>query len=159
MAPTTPLTASNVAIATPNGGVSAPTDYTIVSGDVSAGLSIPASLFAGAIATLPYGQAGFLPERLRIIVKTTTTGTAFSIVVKATATRTDIPGEPPFSPAANAGDITKNVNTVGVYYLGPFTSGRVMQPDMSLLLNFTGTLGVTTIALLVDPYAPAGPRG
>jgi hypothetical protein len=159
MAPTTPLVAANVALSVPNGGVAAPTDYTIVAGDVSAGLSIPASLFAGAISALPYGQAGFLTERMKIVVKTTTAGTAFSIVVKATGSRTDLPGEPPSFPSANAGDITKNVNTIGVYYLGGFTSGRVMQADMSLLLSFTGTLGVTTIALLIDPYAPAGPRG
>lgn len=160
MSPTTPLVAANVALLVPNGKASAPTDYTIVSGDVSAGLSIPASLFASPGQTgLAYKQAGFLPERLRIVVKTTTAGTAFSIVVKAMASRTDIPGEPPAFPSANAGDITVNVNTIGVYYLGAFTSGRVLQPDGSLLLNFTGTLGVTTIALLNDPYAPAGPRG
>jgi hypothetical protein len=159
MSPTTPLVAANVARSVPNGSVAAPTDYTIVAGDVSNGLSIPASLFAGAISGSQYGQAGALPERMKIVVKTTTAGTAFSIVVKATASRTDIPGEPPSFPQANAGDITVNVNTVGVYYLGAFTSGRVMQPDMSLLLNFTGTLGVTTIALIIDPYTPAGPRG
>lgn len=159
MSPTTPLLAANIATATPNAMVSAPTDYTIVSGDVSAGLSIPASLFSGANSGMAYKQAGFLPERIRLLVKTTTAGTAFSIVVKATQPQTDVPKEAVPFPLANAGDLTFNVNTIGVYYLGPFTSAQVMQPDGSLLLNFTGTLGVTTIAVLNNSYAPAGPRG
>ena len=92
-------------------------------------------------------------------MKTTTAGTAFTVVVKASASRTDIPGEPPSYPSANSGDITLNVNAVGQYMLGEFTSGQVKQPDGSILLNFTGTLGVTTIAILNGPYAPAGPRG
>jgi hypothetical protein len=92
-------------------------------------------------------------------VNTTTAGTAFSIVVKATQPQTDVPHEAVPFPSANAGDLTFNVNTVGVYYLGPFTSAQIMQPDGSILLNFTGTLGVTTIAILNQAYAPAGPRG
>jgi len=159
MTATTPLVAANVALTVPNGMVSAPTDYTIVSGDVSNGLRIPASLFAGALSGLPYGQAGFVPERLKLIVKTTVAGTAFSIVVKASISRTDIPGEPPSYPSANTGDLTVNVNATGTYYIGEFTSGRFKQPDGSLLLNFTGTLGTTTLAVLNGPYAPAGPRG
>ena len=159
MTATTPLVAANVALTVPNGMVAMPTDYTIVSGDVTNGLRIPASLFAGALSGLPYGQAGFVPERLKILVKTTTAGTAFSIVVKASISRTDIPGEPPSYPSANAGDLALNVNAVGQYMFGEFTSGRFKQPDGSLLLNFTGTLGVTTIAVLNGPYAPAGPRG
>lgn len=159
MAPTTPLTSSNVALEVINGGVGAPTAYSIVAGDVTNGLSIPASLFTGAISGASYGQNGFLPEHLTLIVNTTTAGTAFSVVVKATQATTDVPNTKPPFPAANQGDITVNVNTVGTYYLGSFTSGRVLQPDGSLLLNFTGTLGVTTLAVLLSPYAAAGPRG
>jgi len=159
MAPTTPLGASNIATCSPNGSIGAPTAYSLQAGDVSNGLSIPASLFSGINSGQNYGQAGFLTERIRIIVNTTTAGTAFSIVVKATQPQTDVPHEATPFPSANAGDLTFNVNTVGVYYLGPFTSARVMQPDGSLLLNFTGTLGVTTIAVLNQSYAAAGPRG
>lgn len=159
MVATTPLLAANVARTVPNGFVLAPTDYTIVAGDVTNGLRIPASLFAGALTGLPYGQAGFVPERLKLIVKTTTPGAAFTVVVKASISRTDISGEPPSYPSANTGDITVNVNANGTYYLGEFTSGQVKQPDGSILLNFTGTLGVTTIAVLNGPYGPAGPRG
>lgn len=156
--PNTPLTSSNVAVAVPNGLVLAPTDYTIVSGDVTNGIKIPASLFAG-LGALPYGQAGFVPERLKIVAKTTAAGTNFKLIVKATQPDTDVANLLPFSPAANAGDITFDLSTTGTRYLGSFTSGRVMQPDGSLLINFSGTLGTTTIALLLDPYGPAGPRG
>jgi len=159
MAPTTPLAAANVALMTPNGAVAAPTDYSLVAGDVSNGLSIPASLFAGAISGLPYGQSGFLPEHLRLIVKTTTPGTNFKVIVKATQPRTDIANQFPFTPQANTGDLTVDVSSNATRYFGVFTSGRFLQPDGSILLNFSGTLGVTTLALLMDPYAPAGPRG
>jgi hypothetical protein len=159
MTATTPLGASNVATSAANGSIGAPTAYSLVAGDISAGLSIPASLFSGINSGLNYKQAGFLPERIRLVVNTTTAGTAFSIVVKATQPQTDVPREAVPFPSANAGDLTFNVNTTGVYYLGPFTSAQVMQPDGSLLLNFTGTLGVTTIAVLNLAYAAAGPRG
>jgi len=159
MAPTTPLVAANVATSTVNGMASAPTDYTIVAGDVTNGLSIPASLFSGANSGLNYGATGFVLERLDFLVKTTTAGTAFSIVVKTTQPQTDVANEAPPFPLANAGDVTFNVNTIGVYYIGPLASGRFLQPDGSILLNFTGTLGVTTIAILNNTYAAAGPRG
>jgi hypothetical protein len=159
MAPTTPLVAANVAQLVNNGSVQPATAYSLVAGDVSNGLSIPQSLFAGSLSGGSYGQATFLPERIALVVNTTTAGTAFSVVVKATQPLTDVPNEAPVFPSANTGDITVNVNTVGTYYLGPFTSGRVLQPDGSLLLNFTGTLGVTTLWVLMEPYAPAGTRG
>lgn len=159
MAPTTPLVAANVSTGSVNGMASAPTDYTIVAGDVTNGLSIPASLFSGANSGANYGATGFVLERLDFIVKTTTAGTGFSIVVKATQPLTDVANEAPVFPLANAGDATFNVNTIGVYYIGNLASGRFLQPDGSILLNFTGTLGVTTIAILNSPYAPAGPRG
>jgi hypothetical protein len=158
-APNTPLTSANVAIGVPNGLVAAPTDYTIVSGDVSNGISIPASLFAGAISGLPFGQAGFMPEHLRIIAKTTAAGTNFKMIIKATQPRSDISNQLPFSPLANQGDLSFDLSTTGTRYIGEFTSGRVLQADGSLLINFSGTLGTTTIALLLDPYAPIGPRG
>lgn len=157
--PNTPLTSANIALSVPNGAVAAPTDYTIVSGDVSNGISIPASVFAGAIDGQDFEQPGFLPERFRFVVKTTSTGTNFKVIVKATQPRTDILNQLPFSPAANAGDITVDCSAVGVKYLGPFTSGRVQQSDGSMLVNFAGTLGTTTIAIVADPYAPVGPRG
>lgn len=159
MAPTTPLTSSNVMLGAPNGIAAAPTDYTLVSGDVSAGLSIPASLFASPISGLAFSQAGFLPEKLRLLIKTTVAGTAFKIVVKAGQPKSDVPNLLPASPQANLGDLTLDVNATGTRYAGPFGSGRFLQPDGSLLLNFTGTLGTTTIAVLLDPYAPVGPRG
>src|SRR5882724_3842369 len=123
MTANTPLVAANVARTVPNGMVAMPTDYTILAGDVTNGLRIPAPLFAGTLSGLPYGQAGFVPERLKILVKTTNAGTAFSIVIKASISRTDITGEPPSYPSANTGDITNNVNTVGQYMLGEYTSG------------------------------------
>lgn len=156
--PNTPLTSSNVAVTVPNGLVVAAADYTIVSGDVTNGISIPASLFSG-LGVLPFGQAGFLPERLKIVAKTTVAGTNFKLIVKATQPTTDVANQLPFSPAANAGDIVYDLSTTATRFLGSFTSGRVVQPDGSLLINFSGTLGTTTIALLVDPYGPAGPRG
>jgi hypothetical protein len=158
-APNTPLVAANVALLTSNSMSSAPTDYTILSGDVSNGISIPASLFAAAISGLPFGQTGFLPEKLRIVAKTTGAGTNFKLIVKATQPRTDIANQLPFTPAANAGDLTFDLSTTGTRYIGNFGSGRVLQADGSLLINFSGTLGTTTIALLLDAYAPAGPRG
>lgn len=161
MAPTTPLAAGNVALTVPNGMVAAPTDYTLVSGDVSNGLSIPASLFsvANSISGLAFGQSGFLPEKFRIVVKTTVAGTNFKVIVKATQPRTDIANQLPFTPAANTGDASFDVSTTGTRYIGPFASGRLIQSDGSILLNFSGTLGTTTIAVLLDPYAPVGPRG
>lgn len=159
MAPTTPLTSANVALMTPNGISAAPTDYTLVSGDVSNGLSIPASLFASPISGLAFGQSGFLPEKLRLVIKTTVAGTAFKVVVKASQPKSDVPNLLSASPQANLGDLTLDVNATGTRYAGPFNSGRFLQPDGSLLLNFTGTLGTTTIAVLLDPYAPVGPRG
>jgi len=159
MAPTTPLTSSNVARKSINGMVSAATAYSIQAGDVSAGLSIPQSLFAGSISGLNFGQAGFVMERIDLVVATTTAGTGFSIVVKATQPQTDVGKQHSPFPLSNQGDVTLNVNTVGNYYIGPLTSNRFSQPDGSLLLNFSGTLGVTTFWVLVSPWAPAGPRG
>lgn len=159
MAPTTPLTSPNVAMKAVNGSVAAPTGYTIVAGDVTNGLSIPQSLFAGAISGLNFGQAGFVLERLELVVVTSVAGTAFSVVVKSTQKQTDVANEAPPFPLSNAGDATFNVNATGTYYLGPFTSGRFLQPDGSLLLNFTGTLGTSTLAIVSNPYAAAGPRG
>ena len=156
--PNTPLTSSNVAVSVPNGAVAAPTDYTIVSGDVTNGISIPPSLFSG-LGVMPYGQAGALPERFRLVVKTTGAGTNFKVIVKATQPRSDIANQLPFTPAANAGDISVDCSAVGTKYLGPFTSGRVQQSDGSMLINFSGTLGTTTLAIVADPYGPAGPRG
>lgn len=161
MAPTTPLAAANVALTVPNGSVVAPTDYTLVSGDISNGLSIPASLFsvANSICGLAFGQSGFLPEKLRLVVKTTVAGTNLKLIVKASAAKTDVLNQLPSSPQANIGDQTVDISTTGTRYFGPFNSGRFLQPDGSLLLNFSGTLGTSTIAVLLDPYAPVGPRG
>lgn len=158
-APNTPLVAANVAVRVSNGMVAAPTDYTIVSGDVTNGISIPASLFAGAASGMPFGQSGALPEKITLVVKTTAAGTNFKVILKATQPRTDIANQLPFTPAANAGDASFDVSTTGTRYIGEFTSGRFQQSDGSLLINFSGTLGTTTIAILLDPYAPAGPRG
>lgn len=157
--PNTPLVAANVALSVPNGLVLAPTDYTIVAGDVTNGISIPASLFAGAISGLNFGQSGFISEHLRIIAKTTVAGTNFKLIMKATQPRTDIANQLPFSPSANLGDASYDLSATGTRYLGVFSSGRFTQPDGSLLINFSGTLGTTTIAVLLDPYAPVGPRG
>ena len=155
----TPITAPNIATSTVNGMVSAPTDYNITGSDYTNGISVPLSIFSGVNSGLNYGVAGFLLERIEIVVKTTVSGTAFSIVVKATQPQTDIANEAVPFPLANAGDATFNVNATGTYYIYPLASGRFTQPDGSLLLNFTGTLGTTTIAFLNRPYAPAGPRG
>lgn len=156
--PNTPLTSANVARRNINGVVTAATPYTIVSGDVTNGISIPQSLFTGSISGLNFKQSGFVLERTMLIFNTTTAGTSFNVVVKATQPMTDVPNEHLVFPAANAGDVTLNVNAVGTYYVGPLTSGRLSQPDQSLLLNFTGTLGVTTLWVLTDPWASAGPR-
>jgi hypothetical protein len=152
----TTITAAAFAVETNNGVTTPPTPYSIQSGDVSGGMRIPASFFTTAA---PYGQNGFLPEKLRLFVVTATAGTNFSVIIKASQPTSDIPNEAPFTPAANAGDLTFNVNTVGTYFLGPFTSGRVLQPDGSMLLNFSGTLGVTSIYGYVGSYYPAGGRG
>lgn len=152
------LASANVGVQ-PNNGMlttSGITAHSIVAGDVTNGLSLPASVVAGALS---YGQAGFVPEQVTFVVQTTTAGTAFSVVVKATQATTDVPNSAPPFPSANAGDRTFNVNAIGTYNLGPFTSAQSMQPDGSMLLNFTGTLGVTTIYVIVEQYFPAGPRG
>lgn len=152
----TTITSAAFAVETNNGVTTPPTPYSIQSADVSAGIRIPASFFTAAAS---FGQAGFLPEKLRLFVVTATAGTLFSVIVKATQPTTDVPNEAPPYPLSNAGDLPFNVNTVGTYMIGPFTSGRVLQPDGSILLNFSGTLGATTIAGYVGTYAPAGPRG
>lgn len=159
MAANTPLTSSNVALKNNNGVVGAATAYSIQAGDVTNGISIPQSLFSGAISGLNFGATGYVLERLTLVVNTTTAGTAFSVVVKATQPQTDVANEAPPFPLSNAGDVTLNVNALGAYYIGPLSSGRFSQPDQSLLLNFSGTLGVTTLWVLLDPWAPAGPRG
>jgi hypothetical protein len=159
MAPTTPLVAANIALTVPNGSVAAPTDYTLVSGDISNGLSVPASLFAAPISGLAFGQAGFLPEKFRLIVKTTVAGTNLKLIIKAAQPKSDVPNIFPASPQANLGDVTIDISSTGTRYIGPFGSARLLQPDGSLLFNFSGTLGTSTIAVLLDPYAPVGPRG
>lgn len=157
--PNTPLTSANVARRNINGVVTAATPYTIVSGDVTNGISIPQSLFTGSISGLNFKQSGFVLERMDLVVTTTTAGTNFSVVVKATQAQTDVPNQHVSFPSANAGDATLTVNATGTYYIGPLSSGRFAQPDQSLLLNFSGTLGVTTLWVLLSPWAPAGPRG
>lgn len=152
----TVITSAAFAVETNNGVTTPPTPYSIQSADVSGGIRIPASFFTTAAS---FGQAGFLPEKLRLFIVTGTAGTSFTVIVKASQPTTDVPNEAPFTPLAAAGDLSFNVNTVGTYMLGPFTSGRVLQPDGSILLNFSGTLGVTSIAGYVGSYAPAGPRG
>jgi hypothetical protein len=132
-----------------------PTPYSITGTDVTNGISIPPSFFTA----LNYGQAGFVPERLTLFFNTTTAGTAFNAVIKATQPTTDVPNVPPPFPLANAGDLTLNINAINTYVIGGLTSGRLSQPDGSILIKFTGTLGVTTMYGLLDPYAPAGPRG
>lgn len=159
MAPTTPLTTANIAQQTVNGMTAAATPYTILSGDVTNGLSIPQSLFTGAFSGLNFGQPGFVLERIELVIATTVAGTAFNVVVKATQKQTDVPNEAPPFPLSNLGDASYNVNATGTYYIGPLTSGRFSQPDQSLLLNFTGTLGTTTLWVLSAPWAPPGPRG
>lgn len=150
------LPSSAVVVTSNNGSVPAPTAYTIVSGDVTNGLALLPATVTGA---LPYGQSGFVAERVTFVVNTTTAGTGFSVVVEPTASAADGLNDPPAFPSANAGPMTVNVNTVGTYLIGPLTSGRFQQQDGSILLTFTGTLGATTIYAIVEPYAPAGPRG
>lgn len=151
------ISAAAFVVQVPNGSVAGPTPYSIVAGDVSGGISIPKSFFT---TVMPYGQTGFLPERLTLILTTTTPGTTFKAILKATKAATDTTiGLPVAFPAANAGDLTVDVSANGSYVMGPFTSNRFEQLDGSLLINFSGTLGVTTIAGYVTPYAPAGPRG
>jgi len=157
--PNTPLTSANVARRVPNGVVAAATPYSIQASDVTNGISIPQSLFSGNISGLNFKQTGFVLERIDLVVATTTAGTNFSFVVKATQAQTDVPNEHIPFPSANAGDVTLNVNATGTYYISQLTSARFSQPDQSLLLNFSGTLGVTTFWVLVSPWAPAGPRG
>jgi hypothetical protein len=149
------IAAANFALTPANAASVMPTPYTITGTDVTNGISIPPSFFTA----LNYGQSGFVPERLSLFFNTTTAGTAFSVIVKATKATTDVPNVPPPFPLANAGDLTVNVNAINTYVIGGLTSGRFSQPDGSILINFSGTLGVTTMYGLLDPYAPAGPRG
>ncbi|HEY1820415.1 MAG TPA: hypothetical protein VGG83_10830 [Trebonia sp.] len=152
------ISAAAFAVENNNGNTTPPTPYTILSGDVSGGIRIPASFFTGTVAA-PYGQPGFLPEKLRLFFVTSAAGTNFTVVVKASQPTTDVPNEAPFTPAANSGDFPLNINTAATYFVGPLTSGRFLQPDGSVLLNFTGTLGTTTVYGYVGSYYPAGPRG
>lgn len=154
----TQLTSANVGVQPNNGALvtSSITAHTITSTDVSNGLQLPASAVTGALS---YGQAGFVAEQVTFVFNTTVTGTAFSVVFKATIATTDVPNSAPPFPAANQGDATFNINTVGVYNIGPLTSARLMQPDGSILLAFTGTLSTTTVYAIVEQYFPAGPRG
>lgn len=152
------LTSANVGVQPNNGALvtSSITAHTIVTSDVTNGLSLPAAAVTGAAS---YGQAGFVPEQVTFVINTTVAGTSFSVVVMNTQATTDVPNSAPPFPSANAGSLTVNVNTVGIYNLGNFTSGRFEQPDGSILLNFSGTLGTTTIYVVVEQYFPAGPRG
>lgn len=152
------LVAANVGVQ-PNNGMlttSGITPHTIVAGDVTNGLSLPAAAVTGALS---YGQAGFVPEQVTFVFNTTVAGTAFNAVAKATIATTDVPNSAPPFPSANQGDAAFNINAIGVYNIGPFTSARFMQPDGSFLFNFTGTLGTTTVYAIVEAYYPAGPRG
>lgn len=152
------LVAANVGVQPNNGSLttSGITVHTIVAGDVTNGLSLPAAAVTGALS---YGQSGFVPEQVTFVFNTTVAGTAFSAVAKATIATTDVPNSAPPFPSANQGDATFNINAIGVYNIGPFTSARFMQPDGSFLFNFTGTLGTTTVYAIVEAYYPAGPRG
>lgn len=152
------LASANVGVQPNNGSLttSGITAHSIVAGDVTNGLSLPASAVTGALS---YGQTGFVAEQVTFVFNTTTAGTAFSVVFKATQATTDVPNSAPPFPSANAGDATFNINAIGTYNVGPLTSARFMQPDGSILLNFTGTLGVTTVYVIVEQYFPAGPRG
>lgn len=150
------ISSAAFAVTVPNGLTTPPTAYSITSGDVSAGISIPPSFFTTAAS---YGQSGFLPEKLFLFFVTTTPGTSFKAIIKATIATTDVPNSAPPFPLANAGDLTLNINANGTYPVFGLTSGRFMQPDGSILINFSGTVGVTTLAGYVQPYAPLGPRG
>lgn len=152
------LTSAAVGVQPNNGSLvtSSITPHTIVAGDVTNGLSLPAAAVTGALS---YGQVGFVAEQVTFVFNTSVAGTAFSVVTKATIATTDVPNSAPPFPSANAGDATFNINTVGTYNIGPLTSGRFLQPDGSILLNFTGTLGTTTVYVIVEQYFPAGPRG
>lgn len=152
----TTITSAAFAVTTPNGLTTPPTAYSIQSGDVSGGIVIPASFFSTAAS---YGQAGFLPEKLFLFFVTATAGTSFEAIIKATVATTDVPNSAPPFPAANAGDLTLNINAVGTYPVFGLTSGRFLQPDGSIHVNFSGTLGATTMYGYVQPYAPIGPRG
>lgn len=150
------ITNAAFAVLANGASVDGPTPYTILSGDVSGGISIPASFFT---TVLPYGQTGFVLERLTLAFVTSAPGTALVVVVKASQPTTDVPNEASAFSLANAGDYSKNINTAKTYYISGLTSARFMQADGSLLLNFTGTVGTTTMYGLMAPYAPAGPRG
>jgi len=151
------ITAAAFAVLSNNSATAYPaTPYTIVSADVTNGISIPPSFFTNA---LNYGQPGFVLEKMTLIFNTTVSGTNFSVVVKATKATTDVPNSAPPFPSANQGDATFNINTVGQYVIAGLTSARFLQPDGSLLLNFANTLGTTTITGLLGVQAPAGPRG
>ncbi|MGH3436851.1 MAG: hypothetical protein ACRDRN_10345 [Sciscionella sp.] len=150
------ISAAAFSVTVPNGVTTMPTAYTITSTDVTNGISILPSFFTTAAS---YGQSGFLPEKLFLYLNTTTAGTSFKAIIKATIATTDVPNSAPPFPLANAGDVTLNINAVGTYPVFGFTSGRFMQPDGSILINFSGTLGVTTLYGFVQPYAPLGPRG
>lgn len=150
------ISASAFAVTVPNGITTPPTPYTITSGDVSAGITIPASFFSTAAS---YGQAGFLPEKLFLFFVTATAGTNFTAIIEATQATTDVPNSAPPFPSANTGNLSLNINAVGTYPVFGLVSGRFLQPNGSIVVNFSGTLGVTTVYGYVQPYAPIGPRG
>lgn len=150
------ITSAAFATLVNNGTVTFPTPYSITSTDVTNGIRITPSLISGAA---PYGQSGFLPEKLILFFVTGTAGTSFTALIQPTIATTDVPNSAPPFPLANQGALSVNINAVGTYPVGPLTSGRFLQPDGSILINFSGTLGVTTLYGLVGAYAPAGPRG
>ncbi len=154
----TQLTSANVGIQTNNGSLttSAITAHTLTTTDVSNGLQLPASAVTGALA---YSQAGFVAEQVTFVFTMGTAGTSFNVVLVSTQASTDVPNSAPPFPAANAGNLSLNINAVATYNIGNLTSGRFQQPDGSILLNFTGTLGAGTVYVVVEQYFPAGPRG
>ncbi|MFE3495267.1 hypothetical protein ACFXOS_19710 [Streptomyces sp. NPDC059175] len=71
------------------------------------------------------------PERTVIRYTNDHASNAFSIVVRA--------GDKPAAQAAGQGDLTISVPAQGTRWLGPFDSGRFMQSDGSMEIDFTGT--------------------
>lgn len=70
------------------------------------------------------------PERMVIRYTNDHATNAFSILIRA--------GDKPAAQAAGQGDLTVSVPAQGTRWFGPFDSGRFMQSDGSMEIDFTG---------------------
>jgi hypothetical protein len=114
----------------PNGALADPAGVATVAG-AGNGLQIPSVPVAPAVVTSK-------PELTLLRVSNASGGTG-TVTVKA--------GAQPLAIAAGQGDLTVSLATGTVQWLGPFESGRFVQPDGSMIVESSVVMTVTAFQL------------